>query len=340
MKVAIVGSGLIGNKRADNRGSHELIIVADTDLSKAAALADKHGNIVATKNWRDAVTHPDVDIVIVATTPNHLAEITQGAVEAGKHVLVDKPAARNHKELEPVLAATRSNTNAKVRVGFNHRFHPAMLKAREIHESGAMGELMFIRGRYGHGGRLGYDKEWRANREIAGGGELLDQGMHLIDLSRYFLGDFPVAEGFINTYYWDMPVEDNAFLTLRTESEQVAWLHVSCTEWKNMFSLEIYGRTGKLQIDGLGGSYGTERLTYYQMLPQMGPPEVISWEFSGPDRSWQLELEALVDDITLDREPAPNINDAYEALKIVDRIYEKSLTATASSTGRNIGRNK
>jgi predicted dehydrogenase len=184
---------------------------------------------------------------------------------------------------------------------------------------------MFIRGRYGHGGRLGYEKEWRANPDIGGGGELLDQGMHLIDLSRWFLGDFTDIQGHIANYFWSMPVEDNAFMMLRTADGKTAWLQTSWTEWKNLFSLEIFGRDGKLQIDGLGGSYGPEKLTYYQMLPQLGPPTIESFDFPGPDISWQNEFETFVADIENDREPSPNARDAYEALKVVGAIYDCNL---------------
>ena len=143
---------------------------------------------------------------------------------------------------------------------------------------------MFIRGRYGHGGRIGYDREWRADPTLSGGGELIDQGVHLIDLSRWFLGDFAHVDGAAHTYFWDMPVDDNAFLRLTTAAGQVALLHVSCTEWKNLFSLRDLRPHGKLQIDGLGGSYGIERLTHYRMLPEMGPPETTIWEYPQGDR--------------------------------------------------------
>ena len=123
------------------------------------------------------------------------------------------------------------------------------------------------------GCRVGYDKEWRAQPELSGGGELIDQGVHLIDLARWFLGDFTDVQGHAHTYYWDMPVDDNGFLLLKTTSKQVAFLHASCTEWKNLFSFEIYGQTGKIDINGLGGSYGVERISYYKMSPTMGPPE-------------------------------------------------------------------
>jgi predicted dehydrogenase len=145
--------------------------------------------------------------------------------------------------------------------------------------------------------------------------------VHLIDLAGWFLGDFTQVDGHAATFFWDMPVDDNAFLNLRTATGQTAWLQVSCTEWKNMFSLEIYGREGKLQIDGLGGSYGPERLTWYKMLPEMGPPETTVWEFPGGDSSWSLEMEAFLEDIRLTRTPVPGLKEARATLEVVEKIY-------------------
>ena len=211
-----------------------------------------------------------------------------------------------------------------VRVGFNHRYHPTFVKAREIIAGPGFGDLMFIRGRYGHGGRIGYEQEWRADPVISGGGELLDQGMHLIDLSRSFLGDFPTVDGFASTMFWDMQVDDNAFMTLRTAQNQVAHLHVTWTEWKNMFSFEIYGKTAKVHIEGLGGSYGPERLSHYQMLPKMGPPDTVIYEYPPGDTSWAVEFDEFLEDIRLNRTPAASLRDAYEALKIVRAVYQQS----------------
>lgn len=320
MKVAVIGCGLIGEKRTRELGEHRLVIAADTDIEKARRLTDLRKQGIATTAWQEAARHPEVDLVIVATTNDWLAPITMAAVEHGKHVLVEKPAACSPEELDPIIEKMPSS-GIKVKVGFNHRFHPALMKAREIVDSGVLGDLLFLRGRYGHGGRPGYEKEWRADPRIAGGGELLDQGVHLIDLSRWFLGDFSAVEGFARTYFWDMPVEDNGFLALRTSSEQMAWLHVSCSEWKNMFSLEIYGRYGKLQVDGLGGSYGVERLAHYRMLPQMGPPATTIWEYPFPDNSWKLEFDYFLACIRENREPAGNLEDARAALHIVHKIY-------------------
>ncbi len=322
LRVAIVGCGLIGRKRAAALPGGRLVACADLVNSRAVALAGTTG-ADAVERWQDAVTRPDVDVVVVASTNDALATITQAAIDAGKHVLVEKPAARNVAEIEPLIASARAR-NLRVRVGFNHRYHPALQKAHEIVTSGALGPLMFIRGRYGHGGRVGYEREWRANPALSGGGELIDQGVHLIDLSRWFLGPFTSVEGFATTYFWDMPVDDNAFLTLRTAGGQCAFLHVSCSEWKNLFSLEIYGRTGKLAIDGLGGSYGVERLTWYQMLPEMGPPDTVSWEYPRGDQSWSLEFSEFVGDIREGREPSPGLDEAKAALETVETIYRRS----------------
>jgi predicted dehydrogenase len=323
LNIAIVGCGFIGQKRARALAGCRLVATADVDLARARDLAGSVPGAVATDDWRQVVARPDVDIVIVATTNNVLAEITLAAVRVGKHVLVEKPAARRAGELDPVIAAVRE-TRARVHVGFNHRYHPALRKARELFEAGALGEVMFLRGRYGHGGRIGYEKEWRANPELSGGGELLDQGVHLIDLARWFLGDFVEVDGFAHTYYWNMPVDDNGFLLLKTTDCRVAFLHVSCTEWKNLFSLEIYGRQAKLHAEGLGGSYGLERLAYYRMLPEMGPPETTVWEYPMGDTSWEVEFAEFVDDIRLGREPAASLQDAQAALRIVERVYEVS----------------
>lgn len=323
MNVAIIGCGLIGHKRAQALRPARLVLCADTVLARAEALARLHAGAVAVADWRQAVASPDVDIVVVATTNNALAPITLAAVQAGKHVLVEKPAARTRAELTPVVDAARQ-ANVRVRVGFNHRYHPALLQARAIFETGALGELMFVRGRYGHGGRPGYDQEWRADPVLSGGGELLDQGVHLTDLARWFLGDFSQVTGYAHTYFWQMPVDDNAFLLLRTAGEKVAFLHVSCTEWKNLFSFEIYGRDAKLHIEGLGGSYGLERLAYYKMLPEMGPPDTTIWEYPRGDTSWQVEFQEFLEDIRLARTPSASLDDAVAALAIVDQIYQES----------------
>lgn len=321
--VGIIGCGMIGKKRAKVLSSGgRLMACADIDVSRAESLA-AGTNAKVFCDWRELLRLPGVDVVIVATLHDTLAEITLAAIKAGRHVLVEKPAARTAAELEPVMAAAEQY-GVKVHVGFNHRYHRALRKAKEVVDSGELGELMFIRARYGHGGRIGYDKEWRSKPELSGGGELIDQGPHLIDLSRWFLGDFTEVQGFAHTYFWEMPVDDNGFMLLKTPKKQVAFLHASCTEWKNLFSMEIYGRNGKLEVSGLGGSYGVEKMTWYKMLPEMGPPETMSWEYPMGDDSWAVEMADFFEDIRLDRIPGAGLYDASESLKIVEQIYKES----------------
>jgi predicted dehydrogenase len=324
MNYAIIGCGLIGKKRlAGLAAGSKLVVACDTNLARAEELVKLAQTGRAISDFKIAVADPQVDAVIVATINSELAKISAAAIRAGKHVIVEKPAGISVKQIDELIALADKH-GVCVRVGFNHRYHPAFQKAREIFASGVMGELMFIRARYGHGGRIGYDKEWRADPKLSGGGELIDQGIHLIDLAGWFLGEFKKVDGHAETYFWKMPVDDNAFLSLRTAKNQTAWLHVSCTEWKNLFSFEIYGRHTKLHIEGLGGSYGVEKLFHYQMKPEMGIPDTKVYEFTGADESWKIEMTEFERDVESKRKPDAGLAEAKAALKIVEAIYRKS----------------
>jgi predicted dehydrogenase len=324
MNYTIIGCGLIGKKRlAGMPAGSRLAVACDTNLARAEELVKLANTGRALADFKQAVADSQVDAVIVATINSALADVSAAAIRAGKHVFVEKPAGVSVAQVDELIRLAKKQ-GVCVRVGFNHRFHPAFRKAREIWSSGVMGELMFVRARYGHGGRVGYDQEWRANPKLSGGGELIDQGIHLIDLAGWFLGDFAKVDGHAATFFWKMPVDDNAFLSLRTARGQTAWLHVSCTEWKNLFSFEIYGRNTKLHIEGLGGSYGLEKLYHYQMKPEMGPPETKVYEFSGPDESWRIELSEFEKDIQMKRKPDAGLTEAKSALRIVETIYPQS----------------
>jgi predicted dehydrogenase len=319
---AIIGCGLIGNRRAGTIPEGALKYACDLDLVKASVLVAKNGGR-ATARSADIFEDPEVDIVLVSAANASLATLARRGLESGKHVLVEKPGAVNSKQLSEIESAI-AGSKALIRFGYNHRFHPAFRKAYELVREADLGDLMFIRARYGHGGRIGYDREWRADPALSGGGELIDQGVHLIDLAASLMGEFSTVEGHATTYFWDMPVDDNAFLALRTATGQTAWLQVSCTEWKNLFSFEIYFKRAKLHIEGLGGSYGLERLYYYKMLPEMGPPETVIYEYPRPEDSWALELNEFLEDIHLNRVPNPGLREGKRTLEIVERIYQKS----------------
>jgi len=334
-RVALIGCGLIGQKRLNHLPPGTVTVACDLNLSRAEKLAAQTPNCRATDSVDETVNSPKVDAVMIATLNNALAPIAAKALQAGKHVLLEKPAAIRVAELEELEQLSQKH-NRLVRVGYNHRYHAAFLQARELFNSGALGPMMFLRARYGQGGRLGYDREWRADPKLSGGGELIDQGVHLIDLASVFLGEFVTVEGHASTCYWNMPVDDNAFLSLRNAEGKTAWLHVSCTEWKNLFSLEIYGRNAKLHMEGLGGSYGIERLYYYKMLPEMGPPETVIYEYPRPDQSWKLEMLEFFEDIKLNRAPVPGLKEAKAALTIVENIYATSGYPLTANPGEGV----
>jgi len=326
MRFAIVGCGLIGQKRAEGiaRLGHRTVFAVDRAEDRAVGLAELFGARPAT-DFRAATEAADIDAVVVATPHAELSRIATACLKAGKHVLVEKPAGRNLAEVAAVATAA-DKANRIVKVGYSHRFHPAMRKARKIVDRGELGPLMFIRGRYGHGGRPGYEKEWRFERAISGGGELVDQGSHLIDLAQWFLGEFTVVTAALRTFFWHAEVEDNAFLTLSTSAGRIAWLHASWSEWKNMFSFEIYGRDGKLEINGLGGPYGVESLTFYRMLPEMGPPETTRWEYPFADRSWDAETAEFIAAIEEGRKPIGDAAEAMATMSVIERIYQEAPT--------------
>lgn len=307
MKVGIVGCGLIGRKRAAVLGpDDELVACYDPVAPLEPAVGSAEAVIEA------------ADAVIVATPHDALAELAIAALSSGKHVLVEKPAGISAAQVRAIADAAGS---AYVHVGFNHRFHPAIERAVREARSGEHGEILHVRARYGHGGRPGYEREWRADPARSGGGELIDQGMHLLDLSHWLLGALPLHAALLRTSYWDAPVEDNAVLILGERSAGPWTLfHVSWTEWKNLFSLEIFCRTAKLQVDGLARSYGAQRLTRYRMRPELGPPDVDVIDYPPDDASWAAEWQHFKR--AIEAGEAPSLDSAVYAWSCVEAAYE------------------
>lgn len=321
MRVAVIGCGLIGRKRALGLpAGAEVVAVADIDPSRAESLAKSLPYPVRIAATAEEAVADSPDLAIVATFHAALGPTSITALQAGCHVLVEKPGAHRRSDLIDLRDASAA-AGRSVRVGFNHRFHPALLAAKAITAQDGYGALMSVRGRYGHGGRVGYEREWRADKAISGGGELIDQGIHLIDLTRYLVGDLDLAFAELRTDFWPMSVEDNAYLALRPRAGGFAWLHASWSEWKNLFSLEVSFQRAKLEITGLGGSYGTERLALYEMQPEMGPPPTTIWEYPGGDGSWERETADVLK--SLDGEPGlgADLEDCIAAFTIVEEAY-------------------
>jgi predicted dehydrogenase len=324
MRAAIIGSGRQGDRRAKaiKECGDELLMVIDTTQARAAELAAKY-KCKASTNWRDAITDKSVDVILICTPNDSHAEISIAAIKAGKSVLCEKPLARNPKEADAILNALKTSKSL-LKCGFNHRHHPAVMQAKRYVDSGAIGRVIFMRCRYGITGRTGYESDWRVNAAVSGGGELMDQGQHVIDLFRWFGGDISEVMGHVDTLYWKIkPVEDNAFAILRGTAGHTCMMHVSWTEWRNIFSFEVFGDKGYAKIEGLGGSYGAEKLiTGKRDLD--GPFSEKVLEFKGEDISWREEWKEFTTAIKDKKIPLGGVQDGAAAVKIAYSIYESS----------------
>ena len=323
LKIHVIGAGKIGWRRAyAAREMGVLGCVFDTDAQSAEGLANAAGTR-ATQNFLELadVTQPG-DIVVIATPNSALAPLAMKMMGVGAHVLLEKPGGISWAELSE-MRQRADEAGLVVRVGYNHRFHPGPRQVRQIIASGTFGAPILVRGHYGHGGRPGYEDEWRFNKAISGGGELLDQGCHLVDLVNFLVGRFTVKSALLSKLFWSRDVEDNAFLLGMAAESIPVNLHASWTEWKNSFSFEIFLQYGKLEIAGLGGSYGPERLVTHFMGDVSRVPDEDTIDFGGAeDTSWLLELEDFVAGIRGDDNSGASLTDGLHVLGEIERAYQ------------------
>lgn len=329
LKVGIAGFGKIGQLRARELEKNEdTRVVAIYDLVKPLVLKD---GVVFCDSF-EKLLQEDIDAVFVCAYNHVLADYTSQALKAGKHVFCEKPPARTSEELKLVIATERE-TGLVLKYGFNHRYHYSVIEAKKLIESGSMGRLLWLRGVYGKAGSIDYHKNWRNYREISGGGILIDQGIHMLDLMRYFSGeDFKHINSFITTSFWDIEAEDNAFAIMQSDQKVTAMLHSSATQWKHKFLLEMCFEEGYINLDGiLSGtrSYAPEKLVvgrreFEDITFAMGKPKETTTWFENDD-SWKLEVDEFVHAIRGETSIKNGTSkDAYETLKLVERIYENS----------------
>lgn len=328
IKVGIIGFGKMGKIRMNVIDSHpDLLLEGIYDVK-----APENTESYTCKFYEDYhnLLKSDIDAVFVCTPNKFTPEIVISALNNKKHVFCEKPPGRDLNDIENIIKTEQENEDLKLKFGFNHRYHGAVIEAKSIADSGRLGKILWMRGIYGKSGSLNFEKEWRSNKEISGGGILLDQGIHMIDLFRFFCGDFLEVKSFVTNSYWDIDMEDNAFAILRNDKEQVAMLHSSATQWKHTFSLEIYFEKGYTTISGILSStrsYGqgerliTARKQFGEGSFAMGNPmeEVTYFDM---DRSWELEVEDFVDDIKGDKKVLiGSSEDAFKAMELVYKIY-------------------
>lgn len=322
MRVGIVGTGLIGGKRA-NALHGEQVLVGAFDINQQSLLAFtqkfKTEAFETQQSLYDSVGPGG--LIVIATNHAGLAQTAQSALEAGCHVLVEKPGARNAEEFQGIVDLAIKK-ELILRVGYNHRFHPAIQFLKNFTENLELGPVQLIRAVYGHGGRPGYESEWRASKELAGGGELLDQGSHLLDLCQHLVGIIELEFSSLPNLYWNMEVEDNAFMFGKSSKGAKLWLHASWTEWKNKFQFEVFYKTGKIEILGLGGSYGPESCVVYSMPNGLGIPTSVEYVNNDTDMSWQLEMEDVLNQISGKSFSGTTGSEALGTLRLIEGAYK------------------
>ncbi len=325
--VAQIGAGKIGARRAALYP--KVATVADIDFDRAKAVAQSCGALPMV-DWEEAYEDDRVRIVSVATTNNLLAPVARGALERRKHVLVEKPAALRSTDLEPLVRLARER-GLVYQTGFNYRFHPAMQRAKSLLQQGVIGRLLHGTARHGHGGRLGLEKEWRSQPEVSGGGELLDQGVHVIDLARWFAADDVAGvQAALRTDFWPIqPLEDYALAWLDMRGGARFSIEVSLTQWKNLFYFELTGEKGSIVIEGLGGSYGPERLTLIRRPTQFGVPAIETETFNDPESCWLAQWREMERTIRCGDEPSGSAADSLACLRVIEACRQ-------SSTERNL----
>ncbi len=324
LRVGIAGFGVVGRRRRAfvDQNPH-LRTVAVSDISFGSDGVNDGVQFFA--DYR-SLFEEELDVMVVCL-PNHLAPLaTIGALEKGLHVFCEKPPGRTVEDIRDVIEVERSRPGLKLKYGFNHRYHDSVIDAKRIIDSGQFGPIVNIRGVYGKSSIIPFASGWRAERQYAGGGILLDQGIHMLDMIRLFAGEFEEVKSFVSNSYWNHDVEDNAFAIMRSRNGCVAMIHSTATQWQHRFRLEVTLRDALLELTGIlsgSKSYGEERL---RVIPRTEGSSVGSftetWTSYLDDHSWQREIDEFAE-LVVTGSPVRNgtSDDALKVMELVYRIY-------------------
>lgn len=325
INIGIIGFGKMGQLRhrtIRELGKDSVLAISEPNIN---GLIEDHPPNVSIEE----ILRSDKINAVFICTPNYMnRDLTIQALRSGKHVFCEKPPAFNAAEMLEVIEAERLAPSLKLMYGFNHRHHDSIIKARQLIESGAFGKLLWMRGRYGKSVDNDFYTNWRAKKDLAGGGILLDQGIHMLDLFLLFAGNFDDVHAFVSNLYWHLDVEDNVFAILRNKEGVVASLHSTMTQWRHLFSLELFLEKGYIVINGLltsSKSYGREILV---VAKNRTTAPAATWEDEDRqeftlDNSWAYEVEHFLDSIANDTPiKVGNTQDALKLMRLIDRIYE------------------
>jgi len=340
LKVGIIGYGVVGKKRRifiDKNPYMKPVCISDITLDKEGTFPDG----VKYYNNYQKIFELDIDVIFVSL-PNYLAaEVTILGLENSCHVFCEKPPARTVKELQDVIACSEKHPHLKLKYGFNHRYHDSVRKARKIIDSKDLGEIVSFRGVYGKSNIVPFESGWRAEKKYAGGGILLDQGIHMLDLIRYFSGDFDEVYSLVSNDYWQHDVEDNAFILMRNnKTGQVASLHSTATQWQHCFRLEVILREGLLELSGIlsgSKSYGSETLKIIKRTEDQSSGSQEEKVFTYLiDNSWKDEIDEFADCILNDK--SIENGTSYDAQKVMEMIF--NIYKADNTWWNNFGNNK
>ena len=322
LRVGIAGYGVVGKRRhrvIDRNPLFKTIAVCDTKLS--------NGQIddgIQTFSSAEDMLRKNLDVLFVSL-PNFLApSITIKGLQHGCHVFCEKPPGRSVQDLLDVIDVAKKHTLQKLKYGFNHRYHDSVKEALQIVSSQRFGNIISIRGVYGKSSIVSFESDWRTKRALAGGGILLDQGIHMVDMMRMFAGEFNLVHSIVTNDYWGHDVEDNAYALMQTDSGVVASLHSSATQWRHTFRLEMILETGLVELSGIlsgSKSYGQETISITQKSDDLILPDPEIKEYVD-DHSWRDEITDFADAIEHGRPVSTgSADDALNTMSLVERIY-------------------
>jgi len=326
LKVGIAGYGVVGKRRracVDRHPQLSLVAVCDRAFSDEGVMDD---GLLYYSSYQQLLQE-DLDILIVCLTNEIAPEVTIAGLEKGMHVFCEKPPGRDVSDIMRVIDVEKKHQALRLMYGFNHRYHESVQEALRIIKSGELGNVINLRGVYGKSKLITFNQpDWRTKREIAGGGVLLDQGIHMVDLMHLFAGKFTEVHSFISNSHWGYDVEDNAYALMRTEAGVVAMLNSSATQWRHRFHLDINCDKGSVILGGIlsgSKSYGAETLTVVYADPDHdnGDPKEQITRYNN-DPSWDEEIRVFVDSIVNNKAIwSGSSNDALQTMKLVYQIY-------------------
>jgi predicted dehydrogenase len=324
LRVGIAGYGVIGPRRrvyVDRHPLLQLVAVCDQKFTEDSIFED---GIKYYQSYKDLILE-NIDILFVCLTHDVAPEVTIAGLERGMHVFCEKPPGRTPADIKAVIAVEKTNPALKLKYGFNHRYHDSVIDAINIIRSKEMGEIINVRGLYGKSSIVGRDTSWRSVRALSGGGILLDQGIHMLDLMRLICGNFTEVKSFITNSHWEHDVEDNAYVLLRTDAGVMGMMHSTATQWRHKFQLDITLTRGALSLTGIltgSKSYGQETMTIIRSDgSESGVPSELTKTYI-VDNSWKMEIDEFIDCITQNKIISSGSSaDALDVMELVYKIY-------------------